>query len=53
MMWDRLKYWAEILLETITGKTCDKCKYKMGIGCSSPRHSQCINSIYPKGFERR
>ena len=53
MAMNRLKYWAEILIETITGKNCDKCKYKMGVECSSPRHSQCINSIYPKGFERR
>ncbi len=43
----------QIIIEKITGKTCDKCKHCIdGISCDNyQRYCECVTSIFPVGFE--
>ena len=43
----------QIIIEKITGKTCDKCKHCInGISCDNfARYEECCTKIYPVGFE--
>ena len=50
----RIKNFLQIIIEKITGKTCDKCRYCVdGLCVNFPRHLDCVTSIYPHGFERK
>lgn len=43
----------QIIIEKITGKTCDKCKHCInGISCDNfARCEECCTKLYPVGFE--
>lgn len=44
------------IVEKITGKRCEQCKYNNGFLCKHPDPSvneKCRNCIFPFGFERR
>lgn len=43
----------QIIIEKITGKTCDKCKHCInGISCDNfARYEECCTRLYPVGFE--
>ena len=47
----RLRRIVEVIIETITNKHCEKCKYNEGMFCSSPKRAECISSVFPKGYE--
>lgn len=46
-----IKYIIEIFIEKITNKNCKNCKHNKGILCDSPKHEECVSSIFPKGYE--
>lgn len=46
-----LKRKVQIIVETLTGRKCENCKYNSGIFCKSPKDKKCISSIYPIGYE--
>ena len=41
----------EKIVETLTNKKCENCKYNKGIVCESPKRDLCVSSIFPKGYE--
>ena len=41
----------EKIVETLTNKKCENCKYNQGFVCKSPKRDLCISSIFPKGYE--
>lgn len=48
-----LKYKLQKLIETVTGKRCENCKYCNGLTCTSDNQEKCVNSLFPVGYERR
>lgn len=47
----RLRRILEVIIEIITNRHCGKCKYNEGMHCSSPKRTECISSVFPKGYE--
>lgn len=48
----KLRSFMELVVETLTNKHCCDCKYNIrGIFCASPKHDECLSSIFPKGYE--
>jgi hypothetical protein len=45
----------QIIVEKITGRTCDKCKHCIsGVFCNNmTSYEKCVKGIFPKGFEKR
>lgn len=41
----------EKIVETLTNKKCENCKYNEGFICKSPKRDLCVSSIFPKGYE--
>lgn len=43
----------QIIIEKITGKTCDNCKHCInGISCNNlVRYEKCCTKLYPAGFD--
>lgn len=41
----------EKIVETLTNKKCENCRYNKGIVCESPKRKLCVSSIFPKGYE--
>ena len=41
----------EKIVETLTNKKCENCKYNKGFLCKSPKRDLCVSSIFPKGYE--
>lgn len=41
----------EKIIETLTNKKCENCKYNKGIVCESSKRDLCCSSIFPKGYE--
>ena len=48
-----LYYLLRIIVEKITGRTCDKCRFNIGgISCNNmTRYEYCVKHIYPREFE--
>ena len=48
-----MKRLLRIIIEKITGRTCDKCKYCVdGISCNNMvRYAHCVKNIYPHEFD--
>ena len=45
-----------ILVEIVTGRRCERCKYNADGMCVHPSdkvYTECGRSIYPCGFEKR
>ena len=41
----------EKIVETLTNKKCENCKYNKGLFCESHKRDLCVSSIFPKGYE--
>ena len=49
-----IKCLLQNVVERITGKRCERCKYNNGILCNHPNveiSEKCRNRIFPYGFE--
>lgn len=49
----KLRDILQIIIEALSGKTCDKCKHNVNGLCTYDKYSDCVDSIYPKGFEAK
>lgn len=47
----KLRSVIETVVETLTNRHCKNCKHNTGMFCESPKHDECISSIFPKGYE--
>lgn len=51
---DRLKLKLGCLVDKISGKGCENCRYNNNdVVCNSPNYEKCMNSIFPKGYKKR
>lgn len=43
----------QIIIEKLTGKTCDKCKHCInGVSCDNvTRYADCVSKVFPVGYE--
>lgn len=51
----KFKRLLAILVETITGRRCERCKHYSGGACAHPSdkmYKACGERIYPCGFEK-
>lgn len=49
----KVKEILQIVVETITGRKCSRCKHKRYYGCKSEKYEECCTHIFPIGFERK
>ena len=41
------------VVEFLTNKKCENCKYKYGFFCRSLKAEKCNSSIFPIGWEKK
>ena len=49
----RIRRKVQKIVETSTGRRCEKCKHFDGLFCKSPKGWECGKSIFPIGFEKK
>lgn len=48
-----IKRKLQIVVEFLTNRKCEECKYNKGFLCDSPKGKECVSSIFPIGYERK
>lgn len=41
------------IVETLTNRKCENCKYGKGLFCKNPKGLDCGKSIFPIGWEKK
>lgn len=49
----KIKRKLQSLVEFLTNRKCENCKYNSLIFCKSPKTEKCNSSIFPIGFEKK